>query len=107
MQWPAARIPAGRFPSRKRLAAGSARIGAGPAARARRGSAARARCYSPRLPMDYKATLNLPATDFAMKADLQKKEPEILARWEADQLYDQIQKARRDAPIWVLHDGPP
>jgi isoleucyl-tRNA synthetase len=57
--------------------------------------------------MDYKATLNLPKTDFAMKADLQKKEPEILARWEADKLYEQILAARRGMPIWVLHDGPP
>jgi isoleucyl-tRNA synthetase len=57
--------------------------------------------------MDYKATLNLPETAFPMKADLARKEPEILARWEQDKLYDQILAARRGAPIWVLHDGPP
>jgi len=57
--------------------------------------------------MDYKATLNLPQTDFTMRADLARKEPEILARWEADKLYDQILAARRGKPIWVLHDGPP
>jgi isoleucyl-tRNA synthetase len=57
--------------------------------------------------MDYKATLNLPETAFPMKADLTKKEPEILSRWETGKLYDQILAARRGAPIWVLHDGPP
>jgi isoleucyl-tRNA synthetase len=57
--------------------------------------------------MDYKATLNLPQTDFPMKADLARREPEILQQWESDKLYDQILAARRGAPIWVLHDGPP
>ena len=57
--------------------------------------------------MDYKATLNLPKTDFPMKANLPQREPEMLARWEAGQLYEKIQAARQDAPSFVLHDGPP
>jgi isoleucyl-tRNA synthetase len=57
--------------------------------------------------MDYKETLNLPRTDFAMKADLVAREPERLARWESARLYERIQEARVGAPTFVLHDGPP
>ena len=57
--------------------------------------------------MDYKDTLNLPRTDFPMKADLVRREPERLARWEAARLYERIQAARAGAPSFVLHDGPP
>ncbi len=57
--------------------------------------------------MDYKATLNLPQTDFPMKANLPQREPEILARWEREHLYERIQEARRGRPLYVLHDGPP
>ncbi len=57
--------------------------------------------------MDYKATLNLPRTDFPMKANLPQREPELLAWWEQEQLYERIQQARRDYPLYVLHDGPP
>ncbi len=57
--------------------------------------------------MDYKNTLNLPRTDFPMKADLVRREPERLARWEAARLYERIQAARAGAPPFVLHDGPP
>jgi len=57
--------------------------------------------------MNYKDTLQLPKTDFPMKADLVKREPEILKRWEADDVYSQIQKASAGAPIFILHDGPP
>ncbi len=56
---------------------------------------------------DYKATLNLPQTDFPMKADLVTREPQMLARWEAAKLYEKIQEARRESPVFVLHDGPP
>ncbi|MCX6899074.1 MAG: isoleucine--tRNA ligase [Verrucomicrobia bacterium] len=56
---------------------------------------------------DYKSTLNLPQTDFPMKADLVTREPQMLARWEAMKLYETLQDARRDAPLFVLHDGPP
>ena len=57
--------------------------------------------------MEYKDTLNLPRTDFAMKADLVTREPERLKKWEAANLYAKIQEARKDAPKFVLHDGPP
>ena len=58
-------------------------------------------------PLDLKATLNLPKTDFPMKANLPQNEPRILARWEELRLYDRIRQARKGAPLYVLHDGPP
>jgi isoleucyl-tRNA synthetase len=57
--------------------------------------------------MDYKNTLNLPQTDFAMKADLVSREPERLKAWENSRLYQRIQAARARADRFVLHDGPP
>jgi isoleucyl-tRNA synthetase len=57
--------------------------------------------------MDYKNTLNLPRTDFPMKADLVKREPERLKQWEAAKLYPAIQAQRAGAEKFVLHDGPP
>ncbi|HTS19357.1 MAG TPA: isoleucine--tRNA ligase [Verrucomicrobiae bacterium] len=56
---------------------------------------------------NYKDTLNLPRTDFPMKASLPQREPQMLARWEQSHLYDRILASRRDAPLFVLHDGPP
>ena len=56
---------------------------------------------------NYKDTLLLPKTDFPMKADLVKREPERLAKWEAAGIYQQTLDARKDAPLFVLHDGPP
>jgi isoleucyl-tRNA synthetase len=55
----------------------------------------------------YKDTLQLPKTDFPMKADLVKREPERLARWESEHLYGKIQEARAASPSFILHDGPP
>ncbi|TKS58012.1 MAG: isoleucine--tRNA ligase [Nitrospira sp.] len=57
--------------------------------------------------MDYKATLNLPKTDFPMKANLPQREPEMFAWWEQQKLYEQIQEAGKGRPRYVLHDGPP
>ncbi len=57
--------------------------------------------------MEYKDTLNLPRTDFAMKADLVAREPERLKKWEAAKTYEKIQTSRAAAPKFVLHDGPP
>ncbi|MDE3035531.1 MAG: class I tRNA ligase family protein, partial [Nitrospirota bacterium] len=57
--------------------------------------------------MDYKATLNLPQTDFPMKANLPQREPELLAKWEQERLYERIQETGKDRPLYVLHDGPP
>ena len=54
-----------------------------------------------------KDTLNLPRTDFAMKANLPQNEPKRLERWDADDLYGQIRQARAGAPKYILHDGPP
>jgi isoleucyl-tRNA synthetase len=59
------------------------------------------------MPMDYKTTLNLPRTDFSMKADLVVREPERLARWQSGRLYEEIQARRAGSPTFVLHDGPP
>jgi isoleucyl-tRNA synthetase len=56
---------------------------------------------------NYKDTLNLPQTDFAMRGDLAKREPEFLDRWHKADLYGQIRQARAGAPTFVLHDGPP
>ena len=56
---------------------------------------------------EWKDTVNLPRTGFPMKANLQTAEPEAIARWEAMDLYAQIQERRKDAPAFVLHDGPP
>ena len=57
--------------------------------------------------MDYKETLNLPKTDFPMKANLVKKEPEIIARWEKEDLYQIIRQASQGRKPYMLHDGPP
>jgi isoleucyl-tRNA synthetase len=57
--------------------------------------------------MDYKNTLNLPQTDFPMKADLVTREPDRLKKWETEQLYPRIQTLREKAEKFVLHDGPP
>ena len=57
--------------------------------------------------MDYKQTLNLPRTGFPMKANLVKKEPEILAEWDGMDLYGMIREASQGRPRYMLHDGPP
>ncbi len=56
---------------------------------------------------DYKNTINLPQTDFPMRGDLAKREPETLARWQEQNLYQQIRQARAGQPQFILHDGPP
>ncbi|MEW6386024.1 MAG: isoleucine--tRNA ligase [Thermodesulfobacteriota bacterium] len=57
--------------------------------------------------MDYKDTLNLPRTAFPMKAELPRREPEILRRWGEMDLYGRIQTNTRGRPRFILHDGPP
>ena len=57
--------------------------------------------------MDYKESLNLPQTDFPMKANLSRREPEILARWEGMGLYELLREQGKDRPLYILHDGPP
>jgi isoleucyl-tRNA synthetase len=56
---------------------------------------------------NYKNTLNLPRTEFPMKANLAGREPEMLRVWEETRLYQQIQKSREGRELFVLHDGPP
>ncbi len=56
---------------------------------------------------EWKDTVNLPRTDFPMKANLPTSEPETLARWQAMDLYGKIRASRKHAPKFVLHDGPP
>jgi isoleucyl-tRNA synthetase len=58
-------------------------------------------------PVDLKSTLNLPRTDFPMKARLPEREPEQLAEWERAGIYEKILESRAGAPLFVLHDGPP
>lgn len=57
--------------------------------------------------MDYKQTLNLPKTEFPMKANLVKREPEILQKWESSNLYQVIRKLSAGRTPYMLHDGPP
>ncbi|MDI6605864.1 MAG: isoleucine--tRNA ligase [Candidatus Omnitrophota bacterium] len=57
--------------------------------------------------MDYKNTLNLPKTDFAMKADLPKREPELLKDWEGMNIYRLISEKPGAKEKYILHDGPP
>ena len=57
--------------------------------------------------MDYKDTINLPRTAFAMKANLANREPGMLESWEQAGLYQKIQEKTADRPNWILHDGPP
>ncbi len=56
---------------------------------------------------DYKDTLNLPQTDFPMKANLTQKEPEIIKFWEEKKIYEKILEQRKQNPHYILHDGPP
>jgi isoleucyl-tRNA synthetase len=56
---------------------------------------------------NYKDTLNLPRTEFPMKANLPAREPQMLKAWEETRLYQQIQKSREGRELFVLHDGPP
>ncbi len=57
--------------------------------------------------MDFKKTLNLPQTDFPMKANLSQREPELLKSWEEMGLYERLREMSRGRPAYVLHDGPP
>ncbi len=56
---------------------------------------------------DWSATIHLPKTDFPMKGDLAKREPEMLKVWEEAGLYEKLQERQKGRPSFVLHDGPP
>src|SRR5690606_30445096 len=55
----------------------------------------------------YKSTILLPATDFPMRGDLPRREPETLERWEREGLYARLRENAKGRPLFVLHDGPP
>ena len=57
--------------------------------------------------MDYSKTLNLPETEFPMRGNLPKREPEFLKFWEENKIYEKKQKLHEGHTKWVLHDGPP
>src|SRR4030042_2353595 len=57
--------------------------------------------------MDYRHTLNLPRTDFPMKANLPKREPEMLTAWDRKGIYRQIIQQAKGRKKYILHDGPP
>ncbi len=57
--------------------------------------------------MDYKDTLNLPKTDFPMRANLPKREPEMLKHWQSIGLNDKLENANKGGESFILHDGPP
>ncbi|MEY2396140.1 MAG: isoleucyl-tRNA synthetase, partial [Acidobacteriaceae bacterium] len=59
------------------------------------------------MPLELKSTINLPKTNFPMKAGLPQNEPKILERWEEMRLYERIRQVRKGDPLYVLHDGPP
>ena len=56
---------------------------------------------------DYKATLNLPYTEFPMKANLAQREPNMLKKWQETKLYEQVREQRQGRDKFILHDGPP
>ena len=56
---------------------------------------------------DYNSTLNLPKTDFPMRAGLPKSEPVMLEKWEKENIYNELMKLNEGKPLFVLHDGPP
>ena len=56
---------------------------------------------------DYNNTINLPKTDFPMRAGLPKREPGFLENWEHADLYHELMKKNEGKPLFVLHDGPP
>ncbi|HVY23273.1 MAG TPA: isoleucine--tRNA ligase [Steroidobacteraceae bacterium] len=57
--------------------------------------------------IDYKNTLNLPSTDFPMKADLARREPDVLKFWQENTIYQTLRQQRKGRPTYVLADGPP
>ncbi len=57
--------------------------------------------------MDYNKTINLPKADFPMRAGLPKREPEMLKRWESEDVYHELLKKNEGKPLFNLHDGPP
>ena len=59
------------------------------------------------MPTDYNLTLNLPKTDFPMRAGLPQSEPKTLERWNEENIYEKLMEKNEGKPLYVLHDGPP
>ena len=59
------------------------------------------------MPQDYNTSLNLPKTEFPMRGNLPKREPEMLKKWDEENLYNDIIKRNEGKPNYTLHDGPP
>ncbi len=59
------------------------------------------------MPQDYNTSLNLPKTEFPMRGNLPKREPEMLKKWDEEKLYEDIIKRNEGKPNYTLHDGPP
>ena len=59
------------------------------------------------MPQDYNATINLPRTDFPMRAGLPKREPDMLAELYEKKIYEEMIKRNEGKPAFILHDGPP
>ncbi len=57
--------------------------------------------------IDYNATMNLPKTDFPMRAGLPQREPEMIKKWQDEELYQKLMEKNKELPLYVLHDGPP
>ncbi len=57
--------------------------------------------------MDYKTTLNLPKTDFPMKANLRDLEPRVIEKWRQEKIHDRLQEGAPERGTYILHDGPP
>lgn len=57
--------------------------------------------------MDYNNTLNLPHTDFPMRAGLPQREPEFLKKWNEQHIYERLAEINQGKPLYILHDGPP
>ena len=56
---------------------------------------------------DYKNTLQMPQTEFSMRAGLPQKEPESIKKWYADKVYEKMLERNEGKPLYILHDGPP
>jgi len=59
------------------------------------------------MPVDYNATINLPKTDFPMRAGLPRREPEMLRSFYEKDIYGKLMKKNEGKPLFILHDGPP
>ncbi len=57
--------------------------------------------------VDLNNTVNLPQTEFPMRANLPKREPDMLSKWENDRIYYALSEKNKGKPTYILHEGPP